>query len=162
LCYQRNIGLCDIALPCDLRKFLCHELNQDRVTVHLLGKSRLSNFLGMIAYLGLAVCVFTWGLQYKLSLYDPPQVSPHQIPQAKLLSKNEQIGTTGSPLVVRTKTSTSVRYTVPGTLSFILFLAIGILNPQGSCQRDLRTDQVRHFRRGQFDIFFVRPPPILA
>ena len=36
------------------------------------------------------MCVFTWGLQYKLSLYYPPHSSFHQVPEAKLLSKNEQ------------------------------------------------------------------------
>jgi hypothetical protein len=34
--------------------------------------------------------VFLWGLQYKLSLYDPPQAVSHKIPIAKLLSKDEQ------------------------------------------------------------------------
>ncbi len=41
------------------------------------------------ALLSLALCVFAWGLQYKLSLYNPPQASIHQIPQAKLLSKDQ-------------------------------------------------------------------------
>jgi hypothetical protein len=40
--------------------------------------------------LGLGLSVFGWGLQYKLSLYDPPQASSHQMPQAKLLSQDEQ------------------------------------------------------------------------
>ena len=44
----------------------------------------LSKFTLVI--IGLAVSVFVWGLQYKISLYFPP----HQVPQAKLLSKNEQ------------------------------------------------------------------------
>jgi hypothetical protein len=41
------------------------------------------------ALLSLALCVFAWGLQYKLSLYNPPNASIHQIPQAKLLSKDQ-------------------------------------------------------------------------
>jgi hypothetical protein len=113
-------------------------------------------------FLGLSVCVFTWGLQYKLSLYDPPQAASRQIPHAKLLSKNEQSGTTESPLVVRTKTSTRVSYTVPSAVFFVLLLALSVLNPQASGQREQRMSHVWHLHRGLFDIFFVRPPPILA
>ena len=41
-------------------------------------------------FLGLGICVFAWGLQYKLSLYYPAHSTFHQVPAAKLLSKNEQ------------------------------------------------------------------------
>jgi hypothetical protein len=118
--------------------------------------------MGMLLYLGLAVCVFTWGLQYKLSLYDPPQAFSHQFPQAKLLSRNEQTGTMGSPLVVRTKTSSTADYTVPAAGFFVLLLALSVLNPQESGQRGQRTDRAGHIRRGLLNSFFVRPPPILA
>jgi len=134
-----------------------------KVKVHHWNATRPFNLLGMLAYLGLAVCVFTWGLQYKLSLYDPTQAASHQIPHAKLLSKNEQSGTSASPLVVRTKTSTRVSYTVSTTtVFFVLLLALSVLNPQGPSQRKQRTNRVWHIRRGLFDIFFVRPPPTLA
>jgi hypothetical protein len=102
-------------------------------------------------------------LQYKLSLYDLPYASSHQVPQAKLLSRNEQSGTTVSPLVVRTKTSTRVSYTVlTAAVFFVLLPALRLLNPQGSSQREQRANRVWHTRRGLFDSFFVRPPPILA
>ena len=127
--------------------------------MHLWGKSRLFNLLGMIVFLGLAVCVFTWGLQYKLSLYDPPQASSHQIPQAKLLSKNEQTGTTESQLVVRTKTSTRVSYTVPTSVFFVLLLALGMLNPQVSSRREHAHGSCLASSSRHIDIFFVRPRP---
>ena len=38
----------------------------------------------------LGAAVFVWGLSYKLSLYDPPQASSHQMPAAKLLSNRER------------------------------------------------------------------------
>ncbi|HEX4308412.1 MAG TPA: hypothetical protein VHZ25_00220 [Acidobacteriaceae bacterium] len=41
-----------------------------------------------LAVLGL--CVFAWGLKYKLSLYDPPHSISHHIPAAKLLSGKER------------------------------------------------------------------------
>ena len=37
----------------------------------------------------LGMCVFLWGLGYKLSLYDLHQPSIHRIPVAKLMSRNE-------------------------------------------------------------------------
>ncbi len=40
-------------------------------------------------FLGVGLCVFAWGLRYKLSLYDPPHSASHNIPIAKLLSKDE-------------------------------------------------------------------------
>ena len=130
--------------------------------MHLLGKSRAFHVFGMIAYLSLAVCVFAWGLQYKLSLYDPPHASSHQIPQAKLLSRNEQSGTVESPQIIQTKTFTRISHTVPTAAFFALLLAFSILNPQVSGQREERASRSWHLRRGLFHIFFVRPPPILA
>ena len=136
--------------------------NPGKVTVFLWGKSRLSTHCGFLAFLGLAVCVFTWGLQYKLSLYDPPQAASHLIPQAKLLSKNELTGTTESPLVIRTKTSTRVIYTVPTTVYFVLLLSLIGLKPQASSQWEARASDSWRLSSGLFHIFFVRPPPILA
>ena len=37
----------------------------------------------------LGMCVFLWGFAYKLSLYDLHQLTVHRIPEAKLISKNE-------------------------------------------------------------------------
>jgi hypothetical protein len=45
---------------------------------------------GSLAFLGLGICVFGWGLGYKLSLYDQSQTPSHQIPNAKLLSRDEK------------------------------------------------------------------------
>jgi hypothetical protein len=36
------------------------------------------------------LCVFAWGLQYKLSLYDPPHAISHRMPAAKLLTGKER------------------------------------------------------------------------
>ena len=131
--------------------------------MQLRNATRTFNLLGIVASLGLASCVFTWGLEYKLSLYDPPQWPSHQIPQAKLLSRNEQSVTTAGPLVVRTKTSTRVSYTVSASAVFlVLLLAPGVLNLQGAGQRFLCADPVRIFHRGLFELFLNRPPPFLA
>jgi hypothetical protein len=159
---SNNVGCSAPLHSRDLRWFLYQDLNLNRVSVHLLRKSRLFNLFEVFAYLGLAICVFTWGLQYKLSLYDPPQASSHQVPQAKLLSRNEQTGTTESPLVVRTKTFTRVSHTSSTAVFLVLLLGLSLLNPQASGQRKQSASRVWHLRSGLFYAFFVRPPPILA
>ena len=75
-------------------------------------------------FLGLAFCVFGWGLQYKLSLYDPPQAVSHEIPQAKLISKDEQSLTTDNPLIKRLNASDKVVQTAFHGLFFAIFLAL--------------------------------------
>lgn len=122
---------------------------------------RAFGLLVTLATVGLAVCVFAWGLQYKLSLYDPPQAASHKIPQAKLLSGNEQSGIAGSPLVFRAKTSTTVSYAVPSAVLFLLSLTLSISSPAAG-QREQRTSRSWHLRRGLLNTFFVRPPPILT
>jgi hypothetical protein len=123
------------------------------------GAIRTFSLLVILATLGLAVCVFAWGLQYKLSLYDPPQAASHKIPQAKLLSGNERSGIAESTLVFRTKTSITVSYAVPPVTLLFLLLALNIFNPAAG-QREQRTSRSWHLRRGLLNTFFVRPPPI--
>lgn len=124
--------------------------------------TRPFSLLVILGSVGLAFCVFAWGLEYKLSLYDPPQTVSDKIPQAKLLSRNEQPGIAEGPQVVRAKTFTEVRNTVPTALFLISLLALHVLNPQASSFAKLRTSHSWHLRRGLFKIFFVRPPPNLA
>lgn len=124
--------------------------------------TRSFNLLGILASLGLAACVFAWGLQYKLSLYDPPQTASHRVPEAKLLSKNERIGVVESAQAILTKPSSGVSYSVPAVFFFFLLLAVGELNPQLSRQREHSSAEIRRLCSGLFITFFVRPPPILA
>jgi hypothetical protein len=119
--------------------------------------------MGILVCIGLTICIITWGLQYKLSLYDPPQAASHQMPKAKLLSKNEQSRAAESPFVVLAKTQTKVIYTVPATASFIMLLVLSILNPPASGKKEQRADQFSQLRlRAFLNSLFVRPPPILV
>jgi len=145
-----------------LRRMIAQNSISVTVNLNRLSKSRPFNLLGMLALLGLAFCVFAWGLQYKLSLYDPPQTASHQIPRAKLLSRDEQSSTAESPLVVRTKTFTSVIYTAPTAVFLILLLAIQVLNPPVSRRVEKRTNRLFHLHRAVLNTLFVRPPPVLA
>jgi hypothetical protein len=130
--------------------------------VHRWGKFRPFGLSGSLAFLGLAFCVFAWGLQYKLSLYDPPQTSSHQIPKAKLLSRDEQSSTAESPLIIRAKTFTSVIYTAPTAVFLILLLAIRALNPPASKRVEQPAHKLLNLHRAILNTLFVRPPPVLA
>ena len=142
---------------------LVEKLSQGwQLKVHCWSKSRLTKSLGTQAFLGLAFCVFAWGLQYKLSLYDPPQTASHQIPKAKLLSRDEQSSTAKSPLVVRTKTSTRIIYTAPATVFLIPLLAVSLLNPPASKRMEHLDRKLLNLHRAILNSLFVRPPPVLA
>lgn len=118
--------------------------------------------MSALAFIGLAVCIFMWGLQYKLSLYDPPNAASHRIPMAKLLSRNEQFSPAESPIVIRTRTSTKIVYTAPVAVFFMLFLIATVLSGTLSGQREQRASRLSHLRRAHLRACFVRPPPVLT
>ena len=130
--------------------------------MHRWSKNPPFGRLATLACVALAFCLFAWGLQYKLSVYDPPEAASHHLPTAKLLSKNEQSSSTESPLVVRTRTSTKIIYTAPSFVAFILLLVLSIFNPSISGQRQQRTSGLWNLRRAHLRAHFVRPPPVLA
>jgi len=151
-----------VPLPRLLGRLVQYGMQSGMTVLHGLGKIRKLSLFGSLAFLGLAFCVFAWGLQYKLSLYDPPQTASHQIPKAKLLSRDEQPSTVEHPLVIRTRTSTSVIFTAPTTVFLILFLSISLLNPPASRRLDKRANRLFHLHRAVLNTLFVRPPPVLA
>ena len=117
----------------------------------------------VLVFLGLAFCVFNWGLQYKLSQYEPWQSRSHQIPEAKLLSRNERAAEPESPL-------TNSRNTTPKT-ALILLACVFLLSLFGATLRRIQTARVRlseirwswQLRLSvSLSAFFFRPPPILA
>jgi hypothetical protein len=126
------------------------------------GTYRNFGLFGSVAFLGLAFCVFAWGLQYKLSLYDPSQTASHQIPKAKLLSRDEQSSTAESPLVIRTKTTTSVVYTAPTANFIILLPAICLLNPPAAIRVEKLANKQLHPHRAILNTLFIRPPPVFV
>jgi hypothetical protein len=115
--------------------------------------SRLS-----FAVFGLAFSVFTWGLQYKLSLYDPPQNASHTIPEAKLLSKDEQAVVTKGVTIADTKVPAEHIFFWCTFLSFLLPRVPAIFLPKGRAEQDLqRPSSVSRF--ASLNAFFFRPPP---
>jgi hypothetical protein len=113
-----------------------------------------------LVFLGLGLAVFAWGLQYKLSLYDPPHSVAHRMPEAKLLSKNEQR---------RAPESRSVKQIEPDVLIslacslFLLFPRIFDPNigPTQNYQELEHKRPWRIFNCAALDSFFFRPPPVL-
>ena len=113
-----------------------------------------------LVLLGLAISVFTWGLQYKLSLYDPPQAISHQMPEAKLLSKEEQMSKAESPLLGASEMITKKMELILPSIFLLIALALKLrraLKPSGSVH-DLRTP-FRPRLLACLDAFFFRPPP---
>ena len=117
-----------------------------------------------LAFLGLALAVFAWGLQYKLSLYDPPQAASHQMPHAKLLSKDRQSPAAGHLVIAREET-TSIGAVVAGC-SFVFFLLL--LNDRAAlslfAQQRLHGIRRPWIARSFADLtaFFFRPPPVFS
>ena len=114
---------------------------------------RFSILLGM-----LGMCVFLWGFGYKLSLYDTHKPTIHRIPEAKLLSKNEDPSATDS-----LRLCVASRVTAP--LGLLLCAMLIFLAPHGTKEpfpasvvstRDFVGLQLRFI----LSAFFFRPPPI--
>jgi hypothetical protein len=123
-------------------------------------RPNLSRFT--FVFIGLAICVFTWGLQYKLSLYYPPHSTYHQIPEAKLLSRNERAAATEGPLVIGTKAPSDIVHGCLFTLALFV-LVLGTLRMPGVSQREQeRKRPWRVFCNPALNAFFFRPPPVLA
>ena len=62
---------------------------QDSDIVIERSKSHSPSVRLSILLMALGFCVFLWGFSYKISLYNLNQRSLHTVPDAKLLSKNE-------------------------------------------------------------------------
>jgi hypothetical protein len=115
-------------------------------------------------FLGLAFCIFAWGMQYKLSLYDPPQAASHEMPKAKLLSKNERATVTENPLLKSGPVSGKTIQAVLVSVFLPLLLALTVFSPRAPINKeDWDSEQPWRLRiRASLNAFFFRPPPVLA
>jgi hypothetical protein len=117
----------------------------------------------------LALSVFAWGLQYKLSLYDPPQALSHTMPSAKLLSKDEQAIPSDSPLVNRGQDNAQSMHSLLsvislGVLAVWFFLAREgeLLLAAGAMLRLVNKPLCSQLDRSLTAFFFRPPPPSFA
>jgi hypothetical protein len=113
-------------------------------------------------FVGLAISVFTWGLQYKLSLYYPKHSTYHQLPEAKLLSKNEQATATDGLLMGTAKAPSDI--VRGGLFTLMLFTSVLELPPiSGATQTEQeRTRPWLQSLSASLNAFFFRPPPTLV
>ena len=132
---------------------------QDLIKVNYGNPSRRARSWFSIGFFALALCVFSWGLGYKLSLYASPQSNAHLFPQAKLLSKNERIFRGQSPL---TDNSVPPWPAAPVILPLLGILQFAALLLKASTFRlwTLETKTCwHHRRRSRLNTSFPRPPP---
>ena len=124
-------------------------------------RPNLSRFT--FVFLGLAISVFAWGLQYKLSLYDPPHCTSHEIPEQKLLSRNEQATVVEGLLVSGTNAWPAIAHILP--FSLLAFVLLGLTPLVTQILRHLGGEAKRPWRvscRPGLNAFFFRPPPSLT
>lgn len=125
--------------------------------------TRLSPPRSSSLLLCLALFVFAWGLQYKLSLYDPPQSQSHSVPAAKLLSKNERASEIENVLVRSTDVAGRGKHSVLSQVYVLFFLildtGIALAGRSGAKRPEQFGDPWSYTG---LTAFFFRPPPILA
>lgn len=117
--------------------------------------------LGLLL-MGLALSVFAWGLQYKLSLYQPPQSVSHRVPMAKLLSREEQGGSTESPLITSRPSSQAIQGILSGLfLTFFTIFSLVVVQ-FGQFGRMWFREPSPPRCLARFFVLFFRPPPALV
>ena len=139
--------------------------NSRPISCHSLGDIALSKtFASKIVYIfiPLALAVFSWGLQYKLSLYDPPQSISHQMVEAKLLSPEERTAVADNTLVWRAKSSSEGRaafFSGIFFLSGIFLFSLLALNPavRSRNRNGWRPRGRGAYAAGSLNAFFFRP-----
>jgi hypothetical protein len=125
-------------------------------------ESRFSRSAFLLLGLAFSIFVFAWGLQYKLSLYDPPQAITHQIPEAKLLSKNE-LKTATSPLLDVSMAAAKALQLMLSSIFLLISLVLNLAHPPGCVSRELEAQVPWQLQRlACLDAFFFRPPPSFA
>ncbi|MBT9333235.1 hypothetical protein [Paracidobacterium acidisoli] len=125
---------------------------------------RARYFWFTLAFLWLGIAVFAWGLEYKLSLYDPPQSITRKMPEAKLLSKNEHATVTEHAAVSENDlraSSTDFHWSV--FTVFLVFLLLAADYAATSQDRAPETESPWKLRQtAALNAFFFRPPPALS
>lgn len=128
-----------------------------------LSKSHHSSIRLFMLLMLLGVCVFFWGLGYKLSLYDFHPASVHRIPEAKLLSRNEDPNATDSARLCLVKPTSAESISAYTFVIFIVSLAGLSRSISASDRQYLALSKPWYLRSAAIQsAFFLRPPPLLS
>ena len=113
------------------------------------------------AFLGLAVLVFTWGLQYKVSLYAAPPSAVHHMVKAKLLTNEKQSVVADENQLNGAAQSAPVQahFNLAGFWIGVLLLIGSWAVSMQACEL-LALEHSRPFSSGvDLNALFYRPPP---
>lgn len=123
-------------------------------------KSHRPSFRLSILFAMLGTCVFLWGLGYKLSLYDVHQHSIHQIPVAKLISRDEDTGATERASL----RAPALDPSPTGLLFGFMMVSAWIISDETTRAKNAKRDSFTpvswsSLRSADLNAFFFRPPP---
>jgi hypothetical protein len=131
----------------------------------LIETSKSQEFSLKLALLlaALGICVFCWGLGYKLSLYGPLESTIHRIPVAKLISRNEDPDATRA---VRDCLSIAASAQLHASYLCLLLasFAVSILTFSNAAASRQYLKLVKPwclYPTAVLSAFFLRPPPAL-
>jgi hypothetical protein len=133
-------------------------LNSDQ-TPHRNGHGPLLRGFAFALVL-LGVCVFAWGLRYKLSLYQPPHSVGRHMPAAKLLVGKERVAL--PPVDLRQTTSPDSLPGVVGVWALTLFaIAVWGMGERSGFRSAISSPNLPFARLARGAPSAVRPPPSL-
>ncbi|MEO8736545.1 MAG: hypothetical protein ABI380_08395 [Edaphobacter sp.] len=108
-----------------------------------------------MAIVMLAFAVFSWGIRYKLSLYNPAS----HMSAAKLLSQRERPATSEASELAADPLANPAPITLFGLALGVTLVGLFSLKPTFS-KRNV-WDRVQLPKRSGQNFFFFRPPPLL-
>jgi hypothetical protein len=161
---SKKIARANIRLQRLQRFALSGHFKRISVNPNCTSRSRLCYYTFVL--LGLAVLVFAWGLQYKLSLYAGPHSAARHMVEAKLLAKDKQIGA-GEGIVTGNHGDDDALAWSSFTLTavFVPLLALSILGATSVKQAHEISTYEPSWRvpcDASFNAFSFRPPPIAS
>ena len=108
----------------------------------------------------LVMAVFSWGVQYKVSLYDMPARKSGRVPEAKLLSQKERPVLSASAENDQAKPAVHIPFLFFALLGSLASVLILLVQRRPSSRDALRADTSD--RQSHLSFFFFRPPPAPA
>ena len=126
--------------------------------MNLSNTSRRQSQMMSLGMLLLAFAVFSWGVQYKLSLYNPPAKTSARMAEAKLLSQKERVSVSNASESILAPAAQPILPVVFACLASAMLIALGLF-PSAYSQSNVRACAQLPKQPSQ-SFFFFRPPPV--